>query len=64
VQRARDTVQSDLGLVDSQVRSLKTQCDLRRKELSDLELVLVKGKSTRLPWSVNATPATSATAAC
>ena len=46
VQRARDTVQSDLALVDSQVRSLKTQCDLRRKELSDLELVLVKGKST------------------
>ena len=46
VQRARDTVQSDLALVDSQVGSLKKQCDLRRKELSDLELVLVKGKST------------------
>ena len=46
VQRARDTVQSDLALVDSQVRSLKSQGDLRRKELSDLELVIVKAKST------------------
>jgi capsular exopolysaccharide synthesis family protein len=46
VQRARDTVQSDLTLLDSQARSLSTQSDLRRKELTDLEMVIVKAKAT------------------
>jgi uncharacterized protein involved in exopolysaccharide biosynthesis len=44
VQRARDTVQSDLGLVENQVRSLKDESESRRKELAELELELVKGK--------------------
>jgi uncharacterized protein involved in exopolysaccharide biosynthesis len=46
VQRARDTVQSDLNLVENQVRSLKTESEARRKELAALEKDLVKGKAT------------------
>lgn len=46
VQRARDTVQSDLNLVENQVRSLKTESEARRKELAKLDQELVKGKAT------------------
>ena len=46
VQRARDTVQSDLSLVESQSTSLRSQIDLRRKELAELELAIVKSRST------------------
>lgn len=46
VQRARDTVQSDLALVESQVLSLKSEISSRQKELADLELVIVKSKAT------------------
>ena len=47
VQRARDTVQSDLSLVEKQVNSLKAESAIRRKELAELDLVLVRGKSTQ-----------------
>lgn len=46
IQRARDTVQSDLNLVENQVRSLKDESTARRKELAELELQIVKGKAT------------------
>jgi succinoglycan biosynthesis transport protein ExoP len=47
IQRARDTVQSDLGLVENQIRGLKDESESRRKELAKLELELVKGKATQ-----------------
>jgi succinoglycan biosynthesis transport protein ExoP len=47
IQRARDTVQSDLGLVENQIRGLKDESEARRKELAKLELELVKGKATQ-----------------
>ncbi|HMP77608.1 MAG TPA: polysaccharide biosynthesis tyrosine autokinase [Kiritimatiellia bacterium] len=46
VQRARETLQSELGLLENQVRSLKQESESRRKELAGLELDIVKGRST------------------
>lgn len=46
VQRARDTVQSDLALVENQVQSLRAGINSRQKELADLELLLVRNKAT------------------
>lgn len=46
IQRARDTVQSDLALLDSQIRSLKNQSEQKHKELTELELTIVKNKAT------------------
>ncbi len=45
IQRARDTVQSDLSLVENQIRSLKNESESRRKELESLELSIVKGRA-------------------
>lgn len=46
VQRARDTVQSELNLLDKQVQSLKEESEVRRKELAELEFEIVKGQAT------------------
>src|SRR5690606_23747665 len=46
VQRARETLQSELTLLENQVRSLKQESEARRKELAGLELDIVKGRST------------------
>lgn len=46
VQRARDTVQSELTLVENQIRSLKEESDARRKELVQLDLDIVRGRAT------------------
>lgn len=45
VQRARDTVQSDLSLVENQVNRLKSESETRRAELADLDLKIVKGQA-------------------
>jgi capsular exopolysaccharide synthesis family protein len=46
VQRARDTIQSELTLVENQIRSLKEESEARRKELARLELEIVRGRAT------------------
>ena len=46
VQRAKETVQSELNLVENQIRSLKDESEARRKELTTLDLDIVKGRST------------------
>ena len=46
VQRARDTVQSDLNLVENQIRSLRAESETRRKELAELDKNLLRGKAT------------------
>lgn len=46
VQRSRETVQSELSLIQNQVNSLKAESETRRKELAEVDLEVMKGKTT------------------
>lgn len=45
VDRSRDTVQSQLNLVENQIESLKKESETRRKELDQIETDLLKGNA-------------------